>query len=78
MKQDKQSTLLLLVGLLLMGVALYLITHVQIPDFTKGLLFGVGSWKNDMACISFNNTVFTRCVSGDIRKSVFSSQIKFG
>jgi hypothetical protein len=41
-KKDKRITLLLIAGLLLMNLALFLNTHSQLPDFVKGLIYGIG------------------------------------
>jgi len=41
-KKDKRITLLLITGLLLMSLALFFNTHTQLPDFFKGLIYGIG------------------------------------
>jgi multisubunit Na+/H+ antiporter MnhB subunit len=40
--RDKRVTLLLITGMLLMSLALFLNTHIQLPDFIKGLAYGIG------------------------------------
>jgi multisubunit Na+/H+ antiporter MnhB subunit len=41
-RRDKRVTLLLITGMLLMSLALFLNTHTQLPDFIKGLVYGIG------------------------------------
>ena len=41
-RKDKHVTLLLITGILLMSLALFLNTHTQLPDFIKGLVYGIG------------------------------------
>jgi hypothetical protein len=42
-RRDKRLTILLIAGLLLMSLALFLNTHTQLPDFIKGLVYGIGA-----------------------------------
>lgn len=42
MKKDKLITLQFIVGLLLVSTALFINRFVQVADFIKGLIFGVG------------------------------------
>jgi hypothetical protein len=38
----RRDKLLLIAGLLLISLALFLNTHTQLPDFLKGLIYGIG------------------------------------
>jgi len=41
-RRDKRVSLLLITGMLLISLALFLNTHTQLPDFIKGLVYGIG------------------------------------
>ena len=40
--KDKRVTLLMITGMLLMAIASFLNTHTQLPDFIKGVVYGIG------------------------------------
>jgi hypothetical protein len=42
MKKEKRIYLLLVIGTFLISTAIYLFKYSDIPDFMKGLVFGVG------------------------------------